>query len=249
MANLAVKNAAGDTKYLKTAGAGSDEDPHIPEHSLSGTVTLGAGTAGIGKLTANSGVDIGDVDVTSIAAGSNLIGKVSIDQVTANANEVVVKSVPSAAVASGAIASGAIASGAVASGAFASGAVGSGAVASGAIASGAVASGAIASGAVAAGAFALGAISVPTAIVHGQKTVTTAGTEVALGSSTTLYSGVRIKALHANTGWIYVGANPVTSSTGFVLDAGEEVFLEVANLATVYIDSSVNGEGVSYIGA
>ncbi len=72
---------------------------------------LGAGTAAIGKLAANSGVDIGDVDVTSlpalpagtnnigdvdvasIAAGTNLIGKVSIDQVTANANEVVVKSI------------------------------------------------------------------------------------------------------------------------------------------------------------
>jgi hypothetical protein len=32
-------------------------------------VVLGAGTAGIGKLTANSGVDIGDVDVTSILPG------------------------------------------------------------------------------------------------------------------------------------------------------------------------------------
>ncbi len=39
-----------------------------------GDVTLNAGTATIGKLGANSGVDIGDVDVTSIAAGSNTIG-------------------------------------------------------------------------------------------------------------------------------------------------------------------------------
>jgi hypothetical protein len=61
---------------------------------LSGTVTLGAGSAAIGKLAANSGVDIGDVDVTSLpalAAGTALIGKVSIDQVTASANEVVTK--------------------------------------------------------------------------------------------------------------------------------------------------------------
>jgi hypothetical protein len=87
-----------------------------------------------------------------------------------------------------------------------------------------------------------------TAVVHGQKTVTTAGTEVALGASTALKSGVRVKALHGNTGWIYVGGNPVTSSTGYVLDAGEEVFVEVSNLATVYIDASVNGEGVSFIG-
>ncbi len=54
-------------------------------------VVVAAGTAAFGKLAANSGVDIGDVDVTSIAAGTNLIGKVSIDQVTANANEVVLK--------------------------------------------------------------------------------------------------------------------------------------------------------------
>ena len=43
-----------------------------------GTVGLNAGTNAIGKLAANSGVDIGDVDVTSISAGSNLIGDVGI---------------------------------------------------------------------------------------------------------------------------------------------------------------------------
>lgn len=35
---------------------------------------LPAGTNAIGKLAANSGVDIGDVDVTSISAGTNVIG-------------------------------------------------------------------------------------------------------------------------------------------------------------------------------
>lgn len=35
---------------------------------------LPAGTNAIGKLAANSGVDIGDVDILSIAAGTNLIG-------------------------------------------------------------------------------------------------------------------------------------------------------------------------------
>ena len=39
---------------------------------------LAAGTAAIGKLAANNGVDIGDVDVTSISAGSNLVGDVGI---------------------------------------------------------------------------------------------------------------------------------------------------------------------------
>ena len=95
----------------------------------------------------------------------------------------------------------------------------------------------------------VGAVSLPTTIVHGQKTVAAAGTEEALGSSTTLTSGVRIKALSGNTGNVFVGANPVTSSTGFVLEPGEEAFIEVANLATVYLDVATNGDGVSYIGA
>lgn len=57
----------------------------------SGTITavtaitnaLPAGTNAIGKLSANSGVDIGDVDVTSISAGTNLIGDVDIQPRTA----------------------------------------------------------------------------------------------------------------------------------------------------------------------
>ena len=39
---------------------------------------LPAGTNAIGKLAANSGVDIGDVDITSIAAGANTIGNVGL---------------------------------------------------------------------------------------------------------------------------------------------------------------------------
>ena len=43
-----------------------------------GIVSLTTSTASIGKLAANSGVDIGDVDITSIAAGDNNIGNVDI---------------------------------------------------------------------------------------------------------------------------------------------------------------------------
>lgn len=39
---------------------------------------LPAGTNAIGKLSANSGIDIGDVDVTSISSGDNTIGRVKI---------------------------------------------------------------------------------------------------------------------------------------------------------------------------
>ena len=45
---------------------------------------LPAGTNAIGKLSANSGVDIGDVDILSIAAGDNNIGNVDIVTVPAD---------------------------------------------------------------------------------------------------------------------------------------------------------------------
>ena len=80
----------------------------------------------------------------------------------------------------------------------------------------------------------------------GKTTVTTAGTQVVLSSSTATAS-VTIKALATNTGYIYVGASTVSSTDGFQLQAGEVVSMDVDNLSDIWIDSSVNGEGVSYI--
>ena len=84
------------------------------------------------------------------------------------------------------------------------------------------------------------------AIYSGNKNVTTAGTQLAL-ATTQAVKGVVIKAKAANTGVIYVGASDVSSTTGFALAAGESITLDIDDLATVYIDSSVNGEGVTYI--
>ena len=59
-----------------------------------GTVILGTGSAQIGKLAANSGVDIGDVDVTSLPAlpaGSNNIGDVDIASMPADSKNYVWK--------------------------------------------------------------------------------------------------------------------------------------------------------------
>jgi hypothetical protein len=50
--------------------------------------SLPAGTNAIGKLAANTGVDIGDVDILSIAAGDNNIGNVDIVTVPAPLNVV-----------------------------------------------------------------------------------------------------------------------------------------------------------------
>lgn len=89
-------------------------------------------------------------------------------------------------------------------------------------------------------------IASPTLIYHNKKTVTTAGNRVALASSQAVRS-VCIKALITNTGYIYVGDSSLSSTNGFQLLAGDTVSLDISNLNTIYIDSSVSGEGVTYI--
>lgn len=89
-------------------------------------------------------------------------------------------------------------------------------------------------------------IALPTVIYNGNTNVTTAGTRVVLAASQAILSGVTIKAKSANTGTIYVGSSTVSSSNGYALSPGDSVFLEIANLNTVNIDSSVNGEGVTF---
>ena len=86
-------------------------------------------------------------------------------------------------------------------------------------------------------------------IIYGQKNVTTAGTAVILMTSTIKTSMVAIKAKLTNTGNIYVGDSAVTSSNGFILEPGGTVGLtHDHSKANIYLNSDVNGEGVSYIG-
>ena len=88
-----------------------------------------------------------------------------------------------------------------------------------------------------------------TGIAHGIKTVTTAGTDVALASSTTC-KRVVIQAQTDNTGWIAVGTSGVDATeatgSGVLLGAGDAFEIDIDNLADIYIDATVNGEGVRY---
>lgn len=86
-----------------------------------------------------------------------------------------------------------------------------------------------------------------------QKNVTTSGTPVQIASDTTIISGreVLIKAKVANTGTICVGyssASALNSDTlHFKLAKGEACTVDVDNLNEIYIDATVNGEGVEVI--
>jgi hypothetical protein len=87
------------------------------------------------------------------------------------------------------------------------------------------------------------------ATISGQKVVTTAGTAVALGTGR-VDGPIIVKALPANAGLVYIGGvnGDVTSSNGMPLAAGNLVLFEnVGDLADVWVDAAVNGEGVSWL--
>jgi hypothetical protein len=87
--------------------------------------------------------------------------------------------------------------------------------------------------------------STPTSIGDGSKDVATAGTAETLATTTTIKS-VTVQAKNSNTGVIYVGGSTVSSTSGISLYAGDSVNMEIDDLVKIYVDSSVDGEGVVY---
>lgn len=83
----------------------------------------------------------------------------------------------------------------------------------------------------------------------GRKTVASAGTAEALAASTACKS-VTFTALLSNTGTVVVGGSTVVASAGtrrgVPLNAGDSLSIDVSNLNAIYLDVTVNGEGVSY---
>ena len=82
-------------------------------------------------------------------------------------------------------------------------------------------------------------------IYAGNKNVTTAGTPVALAASQALTRGIRMRGKDANTNLIYFGPSSVTSGSDR-LAPGEPTWIDANNLANVYIDAAVSGEGVTF---
>ncbi len=88
-------------------------------------------------------------------------------------------------------------------------------------------------------------IAVPTTIAGATQTVTTAGVRVALAGSTAIKT-VSIRASSTNAGTIYVGGVTVTSANGIALVANDQTEFNIANLATVYIDASLDAQSVGF---
>lgn len=80
----------------------------------------------------------------------------------------------------------------------------------------------------------------------GMLNVTTAGTSVRMPNHKA--NEVTVIARYSNTGSIYLGEHNVSASSfGAELKAGDSITLKVNNLNEIFLDSSVNGEGVSYV--
>ena len=85
--------------------------------------------------------------------------------------------------------------------------------------------------------------------VDGRKTVTASGTAEALGTGPCLW--LIIIAETNNTAIIAVGASTVVAAEatrrGIPLNAGDSTTLTVDNLSKVYLDTTVNGDGVTFV--
>lgn len=88
-----------------------------------------------------------------------------------------------------------------------------------------------------------------TTVGNGRKTVTTAGSRVQL-ATTTACKKLDICALSSNTGIIVIGGTTVVAAvgtrSGFALSASDKYLIAVDDLSKIWLDSTVNGEGVSY---
>lgn len=86
----------------------------------------------------------------------------------------------------------------------------------------------------------------PTTVAHNKVVVTTAGTRVQFSTAT--LKSIVIKAIASNTGLIYVGGSAVAGTNGFQLSAGDAVALDINQASTIYVDASISGEGVTWMG-
>lgn len=85
-------------------------------------------------------------------------------------------------------------------------------------------------------------------LISGEKTVTTSGTAVALGTTQRVKS-VTIIAKTSNTGQIYVGGSDIATTTNDGLDAGDSLTVDAVgwmDLSDIYLDADNDGEGADF---
>lgn len=87
-------------------------------------------------------------------------------------------------------------------------------------------------------------------LLSGQITVAAAGT--AVQGSDIKGDGFFIKALAGNAGVVYFGndgVEDVSSSSGYQLSAGEQIFIDIGNLNQLWFDAANNGDKFCWVKA
>lgn len=87
----------------------------------------------------------------------------------------------------------------------------------------------------------------PAAIRNGNAVVGTTASQMTATSTTV--RKVYLKAPSTNTGIVYVGAAGVTTTTGYELQAGQSVELEISNLNLIYVIASAAAQAIRWLGA
>jgi len=82
---------------------------------------------------------------------------------------------------------------------------------------------------------------------NGSKDVTTAGTQLPLSDTSVGFQELVIQAKSANTWSIYIWNSTVASTDGIELTAINSLTLTGGDLNDVYVDCSVNWEGVTFL--
>lgn len=95
-----------------------------------------------------------------------------------------------------------------------------------------------------------GLVAIPTALGDGRKVVTTAGTRVTLGGAVACKK-VTIQALATNTDVVVIGGSTVVAAEltrqGIALTPFNSIIMQIDSLDDIYLDSVIDGEGVSYL--
>lgn len=83
---------------------------------------------------------------------------------------------------------------------------------------------------------------------HNQVNIFGGGGVVSLSNNTSIpCTFIYIKAKRENLGNAYIGRSTVTSSNGFVLAPGEDMFLFISDVVKLYVTGDVDNDDISWI--
>jgi hypothetical protein len=74
----------------------------------------------------------------------------------------------------------------------------------------------------------------------------TTGVTFMYGAGYTTGNGVQVKASSANTDIVYINSDGI-ATVGYELDPGENIFIDVININTIYVRAKSSSQIISYL--